>query len=185
MPAPSPWTDERDDTLRALWDAGETTLEIGRRMGVTKNAVIGRAHRLKLTPRPSPINISKSDKPRAPASARPKAGRGANFLRQTRPAPQSRPRAGEPGAAAATAHCLSSLNSPEEVCVTNPPPRGFLGRHCCWPGCDDPVRANARGLASPYCVAHFSVVYEAPAKKERSAPPGTWGRSYAMQAGKI
>ena len=180
MPAPSPWTDERDAQLRALWDAGKTTLEIGRRMGITKGSVIGRAHRLRLTPRPSPIKMEKSVKPRAP-KARPKAGRTLHFP-AIRPAAQSRPRAGEPGAAAATALCFSSLNSPE---VVPDPPRVFLGRKCCWPSCDDPVRANARGLASPYCVAHFAVVYEPQPKKERSAPPGTWGRNYAMQAGKI
>ena len=182
MPAPSPWTNERDAQLRALWDAGETTMEIGRRMGITKGSVIGRARRLRLTPRPSPIKIDQSVKPCASSSARLEAGRDANFLRHTRPAAQSRPSAGEPGAAAATALCFSSLNSPE---VVPDPPRVFWGRKCCWPGCDDPVRANARGLASPYCVAHFAVVYEPQPKKERSAPLGTWGRNYAMQAGKI
>lgn len=181
MPATSPWTDERDAQLRALWDDGKTTLEIGRRMNTTKNAVIGRAHRLRLTPRVSPIKMEKSAKPRAPSSARPKAGRTLHFP-AIRPAAQSRPSAGEPGAAAATALCFSSLNSPEVVAE---PPRVFLGRKCCWPSCNDPVRANARGLASPYCVAHFAVVYEPQPKKERSAPPSTWGRSYAMRVGKI
>ena len=182
MPAPSPWTNERDAQLRTLWDAGLSGADIGKRMGITKNAVIGRVHRLKLAPRVSPINISKTVKPCASSSARLEAGRDANFLRHTRPAAQSRPSAGEPGAAAATALCFSSLNSPE---VVPDPPRVFLGRKCCWPSCDDPVRANARGLASPYCAAHFAVVYEPQPKKERSAPPSTWGRSYAMQAGKI
>lgn len=55
MPAPSPWTDERDAQLRALWDAGLSGTEIGKRMGITKSAAIGRVHRLKLAPRVSPI----------------------------------------------------------------------------------------------------------------------------------
>jgi GcrA cell cycle regulator len=41
--------------LRALWAEGVSTTEIGRRMGASKNAVVGKAHRLKLDARPSPI----------------------------------------------------------------------------------------------------------------------------------
>jgi GcrA cell cycle regulator len=41
--------------LRVLWAEGHSTAEIGRRLGVTKNAVISKAHRLHLPPRPSPI----------------------------------------------------------------------------------------------------------------------------------
>jgi GcrA cell cycle regulator len=45
------WTPERIDQLTLLWDEGVTTAEIGRRIGVTKNAVIGKVHRLGLVPR--------------------------------------------------------------------------------------------------------------------------------------
>ena len=55
MPAPSPWTAERDAQLRTLWDAGLSGTEVGKRMGITKSAAIGRVHRLKLAPRVSPI----------------------------------------------------------------------------------------------------------------------------------
>lgn len=41
--------------LRDLWGAGTPTLEIGRRLGVTKSAVIGKARRLGLPCRPSPV----------------------------------------------------------------------------------------------------------------------------------
>src|ERR1700722_14935000 len=53
------WTPDRIDHLTLLWDDGVTTGEIGRRIGVTKNAVIGKVHRLGLVPR---VIIS----PRAP-----------------------------------------------------------------------------------------------------------------------
>ena len=49
------WTDAVILSLRALWDEGLSTAEIGRRLGVTKNAVVGKAHRLVLPARPSPI----------------------------------------------------------------------------------------------------------------------------------
>ena len=49
------WTDEVIGQLRALWAEGHSTAEIGRRLGVTKNAIVGKAHRLDLPARPSPI----------------------------------------------------------------------------------------------------------------------------------
>lgn len=45
------WTPERIDQLTRLWEAGVTTAEIGRRIGVTKNAVISKVHRVGLVPR--------------------------------------------------------------------------------------------------------------------------------------
>lgn len=45
------WTPERIEQLTRLWDEGVTTAEIGRRIGVTKNAVIGKVHRIGLVPR--------------------------------------------------------------------------------------------------------------------------------------
>ena len=49
------WTDEVIERLRTLWAEGHSTAEIGRRLGVSKNAIVGKAHRLDLTARPSPI----------------------------------------------------------------------------------------------------------------------------------
>ena len=42
------WTDATIATLRRLWSEGHSTAEIGRRRGISKNAVIGKAHRLAL-----------------------------------------------------------------------------------------------------------------------------------------
>ena len=49
------WPDETVIRLRELWDEGHSTAEIARRLGVSKNAVVGKAHRLDLPGRPSPI----------------------------------------------------------------------------------------------------------------------------------
>jgi GcrA cell cycle regulator len=49
------WSDDIISQLRALWAEGHSTAEIGRRLGVTKNAIVGKAHRLDLPARPSPI----------------------------------------------------------------------------------------------------------------------------------
>src|SRR3984957_8133489 len=62
------WTDDRIRELRQLWSEGHSTAEIGRRMGISKNAVVGKAHRLDLPARPSPIRTGGS--PRAPRAPR-------------------------------------------------------------------------------------------------------------------
>ncbi|WP_353203131.1 GcrA family cell cycle regulator [Sphingomonas sp.] len=59
------WTDERIDTLRRMWEAGQTASQIAEELGgVSRNAVIGKAHRLGLQSRPSPV------KPNEPAAAK-------------------------------------------------------------------------------------------------------------------
>jgi GcrA cell cycle regulator len=49
------WTPERIATLIALWNEALTTSQIGLRLGITKNAVVGKVHRLGLPKRQSPI----------------------------------------------------------------------------------------------------------------------------------
>ena len=49
------WTPERIAEVTRLWNQGLTTAEIGRLVGMSKNAIVGKAHRLGLQPRPSPI----------------------------------------------------------------------------------------------------------------------------------
>lgn len=50
------WTQSAIADLRTLWNAGHSTAEIGRRMGITKNMVIGKSRREGLDRRASPIN---------------------------------------------------------------------------------------------------------------------------------
>ena len=51
------WTDERIETLKTMWEAGQTASQIADALGegVSRNAVIGKAHRLELQARPSPV----------------------------------------------------------------------------------------------------------------------------------
>ena len=55
------WTDERIDQLRQMWQQGMTASQIADTLGgVSRNAVIGKAHRLGLQARPSPVNQRES-----------------------------------------------------------------------------------------------------------------------------
>lgn len=50
------WTDERIETLKTMWESGQTASQIAEALGgVSRNAVIGKAHRLGLQSRPSPV----------------------------------------------------------------------------------------------------------------------------------
>lgn len=49
------WTEEMVEELKRLWDEGVTTGEIGRRLNISKNSIVGKVHRLGLSGRPSPI----------------------------------------------------------------------------------------------------------------------------------
>lgn len=49
------WTPERVDLLTRLWSSGLPTAQIGKELGITKNAVVGKAHRMGLPERVSPI----------------------------------------------------------------------------------------------------------------------------------
>ena len=77
------WTEERVETLRMLWTEGNTASEVSRRLGVTRNAVIGKVHRLGMGGRQTPAA------PRAIAAQTPRRNRAHSPW--TRAAPQLAP----------------------------------------------------------------------------------------------
>ena len=140
------WTDEAIGRLRALWADGLSTAEIGRRMGITKNAVVGKAHRLQLSSRPSPIRRERRVEPvrlRRPAAVERPAERAPAALLP--PAPQhmtERPRTLRPVAAYG----------------------GGRIAPCCWPIGEPGTKTfrfcDAETLAGkPYCGAHAQLAY--------------------------
>jgi GcrA cell cycle regulator len=55
------WTDERIDQLKRMWEKGMTASQIADELGgVSRNAVIGKAHRLGLQSRPSPVKANEA-----------------------------------------------------------------------------------------------------------------------------
>lgn len=69
------WTDERIEKLTKMWEGGATASQIADELGgVSRNAVIGKAHRLGLKARPSPVKPNeKPARAPAPKKARPEA----------------------------------------------------------------------------------------------------------------
>lgn len=84
------WTDERIDQLKGMWEKGMTASQIADELGgVSRNAVIGKAHRLGLQSRPSPVKAN--DAPRKkPVLARKPETTGAE-PRAAAPAPAASP----------------------------------------------------------------------------------------------
>ena len=95
------WTDERVELLKKMWAEGQSASQIAKELGsVTRNAVIGKVHRLGLSNRvgDAPVKGRDGDEgaapaveaPRAEAAARPAAA-AATPRAEPRPAPQPRP----------------------------------------------------------------------------------------------
>ncbi|NJC04244.1 GcrA cell cycle regulator [Sphingomonas kaistensis] len=64
------WTDERIERLKAMWAEGKTASAIADDLGgVSRNAVIGKAHRLGLDSRPSPVKAGEDKSASATAAA--------------------------------------------------------------------------------------------------------------------
>ncbi len=161
MPSGSPeWPEARTLRLRALWDEGMPVSEIGRQLGVTLNAVVGKSHRLHLTPRASPIQ---------PAGSGRKPYKRTPHLKPPRPPPLP---LAPLASVVAVAALVAETRMPEAPVVARtkvlpispetPLPVRALGRCQFLNGtrplsfCDKPCVLNQRGLPSAYCGHHHA-----------------------------
>jgi GcrA cell cycle regulator len=156
------WSEETIVRLRELWSEGHSTAEIGRRLGVSKNAIVGKAHRLDLEARPSPIRRGGSGTP-APRRSTPRRVAGPTLppldstaIVQLAP-PASAPIVVAPKPAAPPA--------PRVIAVAPPAPRPY-GRviTCCWPIGEPGTRSfrfcDVESVpGKPYCTDHAQVAY--------------------------
>src|SRR5438132_10572316 len=64
------WTEERIERLKKMWHDGATASDTADGLGgVSRNAVIGKAHRLGLEQRPSPVKPGEEKEAKKPAPA--------------------------------------------------------------------------------------------------------------------
>src|SRR5690349_22111195 len=89
------WTEERIERLKKMWHDGATASQIADELGgVSRNAVIGKAHRLGLEQRPSPVKPGEekeAKKAAAPTAAAPKPAPKAEAHRAATAAPSATP----------------------------------------------------------------------------------------------
>ena len=159
------WTEETITRLRSLWSEGHSTAEIGRRLGVSKNAVVGKAHRLDLAARPSPIRRDGT----RPAQPRPSPRRLAGPTLPPLPSAERPAAAPLPRAESASAARIA----PRGAAASLPPPQPRLqavprtyGRTvaCCWPLGEPGTREfrfcdEGSVPGKPYCEAHAQLAY--------------------------
>ena len=145
------WNDDNVSRLRELWDQGLPTAQIGKLLGFTKNAVVGKAHRIGLERRPSPIRRTavKPDRKKARSPIIPKL----NFENKTNDNIEN-----------------NNTKVGFQASVSNL----FLNkikRGCEWPkGHPDEVDFHFCGEErledKPYCLKHCSIAYIIPEKEE-------------------
>ena len=189
MPKASQWTPERDAELREYWAGDLSASQIGAKMAMNKNQIIGRAHRLKLPLRGVPVNISRGMVSRPAARANrelPVFG--------ARAAPPSRPRAATSSGVSSAVERQASSRPERDLpgaVVKAPPRRVFSHKQCQYITssadcvhrfCEAPVVENAMGRPSAFCATHFDLCLVSPKKalEERKAQ-----RLADMAAGRV
>lgn len=171
------WTDERVEQLKKLWAEGLSASQIAAQLGgVSRNAVIGKVHRLHLPGR------AKSGGSRAPRAKRPATTQRSNYAARPASGGVSRVSSGGGAAAAfkpqvdAVAYEQAELRPIEDVVVPISKKLKLveLTEHTCkWP-VGDPLLAdfhfcgNDAGEDAPYCTYHSKLAYQPTAERRRA-----------------
>jgi GcrA cell cycle regulator len=165
------WTDERVETLKKLWQEGHSASQIAKQLGgVTRNAVIGKVHRLGLSGRAAPSQptrpLYKPARPPRPATSHTSGhsshGSGSSLppIRRSEPV-MSRPVISQP--------VVPYIEEPGTATVLT------LGAKMCkWPIGDpssDSFSFCGRRAddGTPYCVEHARIAYQPSQKKKRDS----------------
>lgn len=158
------WTDEKVKLLVQYWEAGQSITQIGKQLGMTRNAVVGKAHRIGLAKRASPImRTDKPAQPRPAASHGGGGGSGGGEVHRAPPAPRAPVQVKEEGT---TTHHSSSGHGGQApltaamLAALTP----STGPRCKWP-IGDPKTAEFDFCShvalpgKPYCASHCAAAY--------------------------
>ena len=150
------WNDDNVSRLKELWDQGLPTAQIGKLLGFTKNAVVGKAHRIGLERRPSPIRRTavKPDRKKARSPVMPKLNFENGIEEQKE----------------INSHTRIFQPAIKNLISTN------AKRGCEWPeGHPDESEFRFCGKErfedKPYCLDHCAVAYVIPEKEEIKRTP--------------
>ena len=189
------WNDERIDLLKSLWEKGLTASQIADKLGnVSRNAVIGKAHRLGLKARPSPVKGDADAQPKVAAPRKPAAPKVEQSSPEPAAASEAAPRPAAERVPARPAPAPTPVQAaaeaprapaPRPVMPPMPPRQRAPGEKvtlldlndkiCKWPighpgepdfqFCGRPVNPGF-----PYCMGHCAEAYQAQLPRDRSRP---------------
>lgn len=187
------WTDDRVAILKKMWKDGHSAADIAKELGegVTRNAVIGKAHRMGLSGRPSPIKGKSSDKSTAKKSTAKKATKKTETKAKKETKEKkttTRARKATTNSKVAKKTTNSTLKSEldrEEIVISNidtenPPADGGVAlidlteRMCKWPY-GDPREEGFTFCGrecypgKPYCPDHVLAAYQSSSKSRTAA----------------
>ncbi|MDG1449034.1 MAG: GcrA family cell cycle regulator [Ascidiaceihabitans sp.] len=176
------WTDDRVEVLKKMWGEGQSASQIAKELGgVTRNAVIGKVHRLGLSNRTTTSTAAKAD---AKPKAAPKAPAKPKVVMRTEPAikpvdpnshksnlparkmiiPAGQPLPPQPSANEISPEALAKVNEIEKK-AKKLTLMELTERTCKWP-VGDPATEDFWfcGLTvqqgKPYCEAHVGVAFQ-------------------------
>lgn len=184
------WTDERVELLKKLWSEGLSASQIAAQLGgVSRNAVIGKVHRLKLSGRGKTTTAAPRSKKPAPAPvAAPRSATTSNVSSMSAASASASPAAPRAtvmkssGSAALQADILADavaepiIRSNENVVVPISRHLTLLQlteRTCKWP-IGDPLHddfhfcGHESGESSPYCSYHSKLAFQPTAERRRA-----------------
>lgn len=143
------WTEERIATLTKMWEGGSTASQIAEELGgVSRNAVIGKAHRLGLKSRPSPVKASEKK-----AAAKKKDAAPAKKAA----APKPKPKAPAPAA--------PKVAAKPEPAAAKPAPAKSSGTN------SQPIPDRAEALPKIHSVGPGGFVRQGPGDQQAPIPP--------------
>lgn len=168
------WTEQQIQSLKKMWGNGYSASDIAKQLGggLTRNAVIGKAHRLKLSAGlPSAKREDRAMIASATANTMATITRASTKKRvMLRPLPPVQTMQASPQAIVKEAlRPIDQAKRTEGIAVTK-----AGERHCRWP-IGDPRSPDFRfcGCASyeglPYCVDHARVAYQTVSKRSRAS----------------
>lgn len=184
---PNGWTDERVELLKKLWMEGLSASQIAGELGegVTRNAVIGKVHRLKLSARAKPTNTTPRARPAPRQAPRRPSGPSisagvSTMAAAAKPRPQVMQR---PQVMGATALAMSPQMDTElyvapasqELFIPEDKRLSLLqlNEHTCkWP-IGDPLAENFHFCGNdcadtgPYCRYHARIAFQPASERRR------------------
>ena len=159
------WTPEKVERLKQEWEAGTSARLIADMLGTTRNAVIGKAHRMEL-----PVHADSVFRSHAQAKRAKRKPRSKTRIR--------RKPARLPSARAPAAPLSLALTDPLRI-----PFADLESFHCRYPVSDRAPHffcGHARRHKSAFCAFHHALCYEKPRQRILRAPARRSGRNPAM-----